>query len=294
MPVKNELIQDRDERDIFVVSDLHIGDGSAKDNLLKSGNQALLYRFLDEVDRCRGRLIILGDLFELWRYSPQAVVNRWAQLLDRFSEMDVSYVPGNHDWQFWQERDYWQRQHPFFARMRKPFVTGIGDKYFKFMHGHEIDPMISETMGCLRPALRLLTGVLEFRSTTCLVTSDGLTDVLLEAGEQILHLWKRLTRQFNRAIYEPLGLDNSYRAMIRPIRTRNMMARFYHQQQQGAYDITITGHTHQAGHFGGWYFNCGCWTQSVVNYMRIHPDGTIEVFDRKADGEYRNQSVVLR
>jgi hypothetical protein len=37
------------------------------------------------------------------------------------------------------------------------------------------------------------------------VTSDGLTDVLLEAGEQMLHLWQRLTRQFNRTIYEPLG-----------------------------------------------------------------------------------------
>lgn len=294
MPANHEVNRDWHEHDIFVVSDLHIGDGSAKDSLMKRDNQTLLYRFLDEVDHCRGRLIILGDLFELWRYSPQAVVNRWSPLLDRFAVMDVTYVPGNHDWQFWKERQYWQQQHPFFGRMRKPFVMKIGDKYFKFMHGHEVDPMISETMGCLRPAMKLLSGVLEFRSDSCLVTSDYLTDILLEAGEQVLHLWQRLTRQFNRAIYEPLGLDDGYRAIIRPIRTRNMMARFYHQQQQGAYDITITGHTHQAGRFGQWYFNSGCWTQSVVNYLRIRPEATIEVIDRKADGDRLNQTVVLR
>jgi len=63
VPANHEVNRDRHEHDIFVVSDLHIGDGSAKDSLLKRDNQTLLYRFLDKVDHCRGRLIILGDLF---------------------------------------------------------------------------------------------------------------------------------------------------------------------------------------------------------------------------------------
>ena len=281
------------EREVFVLSDLHIGDGSAKDNLLKGHNQTMLYNLLDKVERADGKLVILGDLFELWRYTPEAVFGRWEKLLDRLNRMDVVYVPGNHDLQLWRERAYWKRQHPFFGSLRKPFVVSIGGKDFKFMHGHEIDPMISEGMGKLRPILRMLAGSLEMRSGSCMVTSDILSDAYLEVGERILDVWHRLTRQWNRAVYEHLGFsEEGWRRLICPMRTRNMIARFF-QQQQGISDVTVTGHTHHSGRFGDWYFNCGSWTQSVVNYLRIRPDGNVEVMDYLMQGEWVNQKAVL-
>ncbi len=282
-------------RDIFVLSDLHIGDGSAKDNLLKGNNQTLLLRLLDKIESVGARLVILGDLFELWRYRPHAVVRRWRPLLDRLSRMDVIYVPGNHDWQFWREREYWRHQHPFFASLHKPFTVSIGTKHFKFMHGHEIDPVTPGFFDRLRPLLRVMTSTLEFHSDICLVTSDTMTDVLLEAGERVLYLWQRLTRRFNRAVHEHLGFfDDGWRRMIRPIRTRNMVARFFHHQQQGFYDVTITGHTHRAGRFGDWYFNCGSWTKSMGQYLHIYPDGQVVVNDWTLDGNKVNQTVMLR
>ncbi len=281
-------------RDIFVLSDLHIGDGSVKDNLLKGDNQTLLYRLLDKVERSGGKLVLLGDLFELWRYKPQAVFDRWQGLLDRLAQLDAVYVPGNHDGQLWQQREYWQRQHPFFGALRKPFIISIAGTHYKFMHGHEVDPMISESTDRLCPILCMLARPLEMGSSNCLVTSDLLTEVLLEAGEQCLHLWHRLTRQWNRAVYDHLGIsEDGWRRLIRPIRTRNMIARFFQQQQRGVYDVTITGHTHKAGRFRNWYFNCGSWTQSVVNYLRIDPDGSVEVNDYWMQGRQVNQTTVL-
>jgi UDP-2,3-diacylglucosamine pyrophosphatase LpxH len=162
------------------------------------------------------------------------------------------------------------------------------------MHGHEIDPMISETMDKLRPVLCMLVGPLELGTSNCLVTSDGVTDTLLEVGERFLHLWRRMTRQWNRAVYEHLGIsEDGWRRMIRPMRTRNMIARYFQEQQQGVYDVTITGHTHQAGRFRNWYFNCGSWTQSVVNYLQIRPDGAVEVRNYSTQGEWINQTTVL-
>lgn len=282
-------------RDIFVISDLHIGDGSAKDNLLKGSNQVLLLRLLDKIESAGARLVILGDLFELWRYRPEVVVERWDKLLDRLNHMDVIYVPGNHDWQFWRDREYWQHQHSFFTSLHKPFTVSIGTKHFNFMHGHEIDPVVPEFFDKLRPLLRMMTSTLEYRSDMCLVTSDTITDVLQEAGEQVLYLWQRLTRQFNRTIHEHLGLtDDGWRRLIRPIRTRNMIARYYRRQQQGFYDVTITGHTHKAGRFGNWYFNCGSWTQSMGQYLHIDPEGQVVVCDWTLDGNKINQTMVLK
>jgi UDP-2,3-diacylglucosamine pyrophosphatase LpxH len=283
------------ERDVVVISDLHVGDGSARDNLLKGSNQTLLLRLLDQVESSGARLVILGDLFELWGFEPHAVVERWQLLLDRLGGMDVVYVPGNHDWQFWKERDYWRRQHAFFESLQKPFSVSIGTRHFHFLHGHEVDPVTPEFLDKLRPLLRRMTSTLEFGTGTCLMTSDTVTDVLTEAGEQALYLWQRLTRQFNRAIHEHLGLtDDGWRRLIRPIRTRNMIARYYRRQQQGFYDVTITGHTHKAGRFGNWYFNSGSWTKSMGQYLHIDAEGQVGVHDWTLEGNKINQTIVLK
>jgi UDP-2,3-diacylglucosamine pyrophosphatase LpxH len=282
-------------RDIFVISDLHIGDGSAKDNLLQGSNLSLLLRLLDKVENTGGRLVILGDLFELWGFKPQAVVSRWQSLLDRLSRMDVIYVPGNHDWQFWEEKEYWQRQHPFFTFLQKPFTVSIGTQHIKFMHGHEADPAVPAFFDKLRPLLRLMNSSLEFQSDVCLMTSDAISDVLSEAVERMLFVWHRVTRQFNSAIYEHLGFtDDGWRRLIRPIRTRNMIARYYRQQQQGLYDVTITGHTHKAGQFGRWYFNCGSWTKTMGQYLQIYPDRRVVIYDWTVQGERINTTDVLK
>lgn len=266
------------ERPLFVISDLHIGDGSARDNLVKGNKSLLLQRFLDEVERRNGVLVVLGDLFELWRYSMEAILEYWHKLIDRIAAMDLIYVPGNHDALFDKPFRKNRTLHPIFESLHQPFVRTIGGRQFKFMHGHEVDPIIPDNLNRLVPAIRLLCGAFELRDDRCLITCDRVTDALLEAGEQLLYRWHKLTRQLDMAIYEHLGFSNDQLAsMKRPLRTRNMLARFFKQQQSGLYDVTITGHTHKAGRFGQWYFNSGCWTQSVMNYLVVTPDGQVSV-----------------
>ncbi len=280
-------------RRLYVISDLHMGDGSSRDNLVKGNKSILLQRFLDEVETQDGMLVVLGDLFELWRYPADAILEHWQKLIDRMSQMDLIYVPGNHDALFDKRFEKERTMHPIFKKLHQPFVSTIGGQRFKFMHGHEIDPMISDGMIRMAPVLRLLTGAFEFRQDQCLITCDRVSDALLEAGEQFLHGWHKMTRQFDQAVYEHLGFTNEQLAWLkRPLRTRKMLARFFREQRDGLYDVTITGHTHKAGRFGQWYFNSGCWTQPVVNYLVIQPDGAISVQDWTADGSLRNRTLV--
>jgi UDP-2,3-diacylglucosamine pyrophosphatase LpxH len=280
-----------DHRKLFVISDVHIGDGSCKDNLMKHDKGGLLLRFLDEVERQNGALMICGDFLELWAYPWVAIVHRWHKLLDRLADMDVIYVTGNHDELHNPSFSDCRSAHRFFNAIRHPFVKTIGGRRFKFMHGHEVDPLISHRFTAAAPVLRFLAGTLEFKSDTCLITSDAVSDFLMEAGEQWLRIWHTLTRQVNRA-YLQLGLSDSMTRLKTPLRTRNMLARFYDQQLSGDYDITITGHTHNAGFYGTWYYNCGCWTRQTPNYMVIDPDGRVEIRNWTAEGSVLNTASV--
>ena len=282
------------QKPIYVISDLHIGNGSAKDNLIKNDRGRTLMRFLDHVQHSDGKLVICGDLFELWRYPLEDILDAWKPLIDRLAEMDVSYIPGNHDPLLDNRYAAVRQWHPLFRKLSAPFLQTLGGKRFKFMHGHEIDPVVADAMVRLAPVFRLFTGALEFRRDCCLVTSDRVTDILLEAGEQILRLWHTLTRRVNQAIDEslfPLSGEGLIR-LKQPIRMRNMMWRFYRQQEEGLYDITITGHTHYAGRFGRWYYNCGCWTRPTAGFLRIDPDGEACVCDWTEQGERINNTVL--
>lgn len=280
-------------RKLFIVSDLHIGDGSSRDNLVKDNKITLFNRFLDEIEKQDGVLLILGDLLELWRYSLDSVLNRWWKLFDRLAEMNVVYVPGNHDELFNPRYAKDRNMHRFFQLLQQPFYKTIGGKRFKFMHGHEVDPLISRNVRAFQPFLRFLAGSLEFRSHSCLITSDRATDIFLEAGEQSLRIWHTLTRQVNHAVYSHLGFSSESMTWLKcPIRTRNMLARFYKQQESEVYDVTVTGHTHKAGYFRDWYFNCGSWTRNIMNYLMIYPDGQIEVRNWTSNGSGINTDSV--
>jgi len=291
MNMTNTMLKNRK---LFIVSDLHIGDGSSRDNLIKGNKSELFNRFLDDVESQNGALLILGDLLELWRFSWTAILERWDRLFDRLAAMDVVYVPGNHDALLERQYKDCRSAHPLFQALQPPFVKRIGGKRFKFMHGHEADPLIWRHNKSVTAVLRFLAGTLEFRSDSCLVTCDQISDLLLEAGEQWLRIWHTLTRQMNHTVYAHLGFSSEPLTWLKcPIRTRNMLARFYKHQQAGVYDVTVTGHTHKAGHFGDWYFNSGCWTRHVMNYLVICSDGRVEMHNWTADGSAVNTTTVL-
>ena len=278
---------------LFVISDLHIGDGSAKDMLCRQGKEQQLLRFLDFVEAQGGELLILGDLFELWRFDIRDVVSRWGPLLDRFDALKTKFIPGNHDVVLLDD-SVDVTVHPFFARLCRPYMQRIGDKRFRFMHGHEVDPFIPKRLDKWGKRLGTWAGWVEMNSDLCLTACDPMVDVFLELGEQIIHVWQWITRNVNRTLHEELTLlsEEGLKRLKRGLRTRKMLSRFCRQRDDGAYDVAIVGHTHHAGYFNQWYYNSGCWTKPVNNFLKIWPDGHVEVFDWDGHQESVNQSLI--
>ncbi|MEN6576820.1 MAG: metallophosphoesterase [Phycisphaerales bacterium] len=281
-------------RPVFVVSDLHIGDRSPKDNLCQGNREAIFDDFLDYVADQQGQLVLLGDFLELLRYPLGSIITRRRTLLDRLAEMDAVYVPGNHDEDVIPLIGAGDVPHPFFEKMSHAFVQHVGDKRFKFMHGHEVDPLITSGTQSIGRMLGAVAYLLEFRQGTCILSNDAVTDILLEVGEQTLELWSRLTRRMNRALRECYHRipGEKMTTLSRQIRTRRMLGRYYADKMQDLYDIAIVGHTHRAGTFDDWYFNSGSWTGSNCNFLRISPDGCVGVFDWSRSGPRSNNTMV--
>jgi len=79
----------------FVISDLHLGDGTNKDNFTK--NEKHLNSFLDKVREEGGGLVIAGDFFELWQCNIFDILKRYHKLLMKVFSLNPAIIVGNHD-----------------------------------------------------------------------------------------------------------------------------------------------------------------------------------------------------
>ncbi|HEX8794657.1 MAG TPA: DUF308 domain-containing protein [Polyangiaceae bacterium] len=290
---------DRPSRDIFVISDLHLGDGGRRDKF-ESGNKSLQLRaFLDHVGGEGGELFILGDLFELWQMNLSLLLVKRRELLDHFASLDVAYVPGNHDVDLAHFAGTDFIHHPFFQRMRKPFVRELGAKRYSFSHGHETDPFNAGDDPGFGRMLAIFAALFEQqKGYPLLAGGEGVADVLEQFGESMLTIWKVAAAAVaRRAIGVPHREPGPHSALTPaqdPDRLLEHVAGVRAALQRGAYDAAVLGHTHKAGRIGNWYFNSGTWVGSRNSYLRITPDGDVRYHEWK-DGRpvEREMPVVL-
>ncbi len=256
----------------------------------------MLDSFLDYVVAQQGQLVIAGDFFELLRYPLERIIARRRCLLDRLAAMETVYIPGNHDDAVVPYAEGDPPPHPFFERTRRAFTCPVGSRRFKFMHGHEVDPLINanvQTVGRMIGSIAYLVG---FPQGACCLSNERMANLLLEAGEHVLRGWDWITQGMNRAVRDCCELVPSEpaRRLGRRIRTRRMLARYHADRAQGLYDVAIVGHTHKAGTFAQWYFNCGSWTGRSNNFLRISPAGDVAIFDWNGKGPEPNRTVVTQ
>ena len=128
------------DRPIFVISDLHMGDGGAHDEFAVGTGKEQFELFLDYVDQHEGELVVLGDLFKFGQINLDMIIVLSTPWLNRFAAMNATYVVGNHDAILNNLSGSEFLAHPFFRKMSGPFERQIGGRRFKFMHGHEVDP----------------------------------------------------------------------------------------------------------------------------------------------------------
>jgi UDP-2,3-diacylglucosamine pyrophosphatase LpxH len=251
----------------------------------------MFYRFLDYVDEQDGELIINGDFLELWRFNLADVLEERWELLERLTELDITYVLGNHDGEleFIGEEDV--LYHRFFDSIEEPFIRTIEGKRFKFMHGHEADPFSGVRLRRICDVLEPLDGKLSVGENPEILVSDSVYRVLIEIGELGKHTWFWL-RKFGTEMLEKSGLIDEDREVKRCIRTRKLLAAYHEEWRDGLYDVAIAGHTHKAGRCSQWYFNSGSWMRGQSNFLRIRPDGIVDVCHWEGNSPVQDHTII--
>ena len=142
-----------------------MGDGGPRDNFAYGDRERQLTAFLDFVEQRSGRLVICGDLFELWQSNISKVLTHRKWLLDRLAKMQTTYVLGNHDSDlyYFMLQEGWLT-HPFFHRMCGSCYLKMGGKTFHFIHGHEADPYCASDVPGLGRITAIYSGLAEDRN----------------------------------------------------------------------------------------------------------------------------------
>lgn len=285
-------------KDIFVISDLHIGDGGPRDNFSCKGSDRpdQFMAFLDYVQKEGGELIIVGDLFDFWQANFSRVLTSdfGSQLIEKLGKMNVTYIIGNHDIDLVGFVDQKLLNPALFQSLSAPFFRKIGGKTFCFMHGHEVDPYNNEEVPGKGRLLTIFAGMAEsFVGSPKLADGRSVESVLEQSGEGA---WKHLKAFGRRLLAKILLLFGSQSNDTSPAqnsdRAAEMLLNYKAHKEQNKYDVLIVGHTHQPGQMDGWYFNSGSWATTNNNFVRITHAGEAKVFDW-CDGQPGLNETVL-
>ncbi len=251
-------------RPVFVVSDLHMGDGGPRDNFVIDNKETQFNLFLDYVEENKGRLVICGDLFELWQSNISKVLTRRMKLLNRLADMETIYVIGNHDIDlryFVFNTKEWL-PHPFFEHLCISCFVQIADKKFKLIHGHQADPYCNSEAPGLGRITAILSGLAEDKNGGPMLNKyRTVEDRVVGPMEKAVSVWNWLCGK--------------------PDRFTEINRRLYdlHLVDEDGPDVVICGHTHFAGHIETWHYNSGTWAERVNSFIRIEPDATVQVYD---------------
>ena len=278
------------EKEIIVISDLHIGDGGPRDNFSVDSKTRKFDLFLDYVESQGAELFILGDLFEFWQANISRVLIHRLDLIDRLARMKAVYVPGNHDADFEHLIGTDILGHPFFERMCKPFERVISDKRFKFMHGHELDPFNRDGTPRWGRILAILGGILEDRKGSPLLSAGGFTEKsLLKISRIFMWIWNNSVNLFEKSERHEKrhSLAESLTPAQDPTKIKGILSLYHKNKIAEGYDYLIAGHTHRAGRFQDWYCNSGCWVGLRTTFLRIRPNSQIDVC------EWKDNKVVM-
>jgi UDP-2,3-diacylglucosamine pyrophosphatase LpxH/uncharacterized membrane protein HdeD (DUF308 family) len=277
---------DSAKRDIFVISDLHLGDGGVRDKFESGRKTPELRAFLDHVGGDGGELFVLGDLFELWQMNMSLLLVRRREILDHLATLALVYVPGNHDIDLAHFLDTSFLAHPFFRAMRPPFVRVLGGRRYRFFHGHETDPFNAGDSPGFGRMLAIFAGVFEDENGSPLLASgEGVGDVLEQFGESMLTIWRTAAATMrNRraaATKGPVSPNHALTPVQNPDRLKEHVAGVRADREGGGYDVAVLGHTHKPGRIGDWYFNSGSWIGPRNAFLRISPEGIVRYFEWK-------------
>ena len=257
---------------LFIVSDLHLGDGGRRDNFHYFKNKTPFLEFCDFVKETkRSHLIILGDLIDMWQFNFSKVVYKNFELLKKLSSLNPTYVVGNHeiDLKYFCELKIFSFK--LFDNLSFPFYLKINKKKVLFLHGHELDRYNSPENPGWGRVFNIIAGLIEDKHKRPVIKKGVLIEERLEEWlsklevqasavkylKKLLPVFKRRYFKFLTPLQNPLKAKN-HRRLMRKLKTQ-----------------LVCGHTHRAGFYKNWYFNTGCWNYNKNTFIKIYPDGQI-------------------
>ena len=232
----------------YIVSDLHMGDGSDTDNFAPYKQRFL--NFLDKVQDEKAKLIIAGDAFEFWEACHGDVVKANFDLIARLLKMDATFVVGNHDVDLMG-----------FIGMplgcANNLVAGVdlefNGRVIHICHGHEFD--------IFNDANSMFTGKL-----TGLLFHKFELDVGRNKAEWVERVVEPIVRKIM------LQIIRFYRRVFARTSRERLLSPVSFMEAWRAINPNcnlISGHTHMAGRYKDWHLDCGSWQDTQAHYVKI-------------------------
>ena len=162
------------ERDrVVVVSDLHMGDGSAHDDFKRTSE--LFSNVFSNYYLDRGfKLVLNGDVEELHKFLLRRIISKWEDIYELFQRFqdDISLYKliGNHDHDF-----IFNRAHDLIHDQYRAIRMKFRDSDLFFLHGHQASNYLERLHHMNRVLVRSLVNPLRLKNFTLDLGNKGVT-----------------------------------------------------------------------------------------------------------------------
>ena len=278
------------DQEIFFISDLHMGDGTASDAFGKKDDA--LIDFISHVRERGAHLVIVGDAIDFhqaWFFSR--VLKAHGTLFGALSSLadahGVTYIWGNHDADMSFFKDI--------LRFEVCSSLAIGERIL-VQHGYEYDPFIGGHLEATHRATQvhhLVERALSTRIRIPLEQFYTLTNRLaFWCVHKLVWLKNQLHRIGLRSLQKRLDQQELYWVHGQMGDPQGIWENIRTALETGPHDFIVTGHSHLPGRVevtpGRFYVNTGSWTFNSTNYARW--DGTgFEVKDWLREKTYTDR-----
>lgn len=244
----------------IAVSDIHLGWGLEESEAFNA--------FLDEVpDYNLDYLLLLGDVFELWRRDLVGVMLEHNDILSKLialsKETMLILIAGNHDWHFITMGHPEFYPYPF--NFKEFFTIHMDGFYFSFKHGHQYDPACKHD-----------------KQNEIMCHSDD------EQGEKMSSSWEQRGKASVSTFSRPLKSGVYPTRPYIPLHMISLLAYVQHpglpsrvpsvldiirenaRRDKRPNEFLVHGHTHKSYlNINEMYCDTGCWVEGHTDYLLI-------------------------
>jgi UDP-2,3-diacylglucosamine pyrophosphatase LpxH len=274
---------DLDNRRIYVVSDLHMGDGSGSDNFFPHRQRFLDFLSMVEKDT-NASFIMAGDTFDFWEASHGDIARVYFDLIKKLIAMKTLFLVGNHDIDLLGFIGL-PINIPIISMLSVDIQFNRSGRHFRICHGQEFDsfndPSKSIFVGRM---VAMLMGEYEKKYGQ----DVGQTNVQAFLEQFIEPVTRKIILLFSKMYVFLFGRTSSKKG---DKVSRGIKESLDEYRSNHLGEMLVMGHTHRYGWYGDWCVNTGMWWDSPATYVKIEPNGETTLHEWPSQKVLTNQCV---